>query len=97
MLLGCYHWMCAAAQNPNWNEPAAGMNLLHLLPLSQAMSAVESLLDGIDFKDDAAVILDQALGPLLSTLASDKSSVSCALSSIPSLYNCVPEPASSSA
>lgn len=34
------------------------------------MPAVETLLDGLDFNDDAAVVLDQALGPLLSTLSS---------------------------
>ena len=37
---------------------------------AQAMPAVETLLDGLDFNDDAAVVLDQALGPLLSTLSS---------------------------
>lgn len=36
----------------------------------QAMPAVETLLDGLEFSDDAAVVLDQALGPLLSTLSS---------------------------
>lgn len=36
----------------------------------QAMPAVETLLDGLEFNDDAAVVLDQALGPLLSTLSS---------------------------
>lgn len=34
----------------------------------QAGPAVETLLDGMDFQDDVAVVLDQALGPLLSTL-----------------------------
>lgn len=37
---------------------------------AKAMPAVETLLDGLEFNDDAAVVLDQALGPLLSTLSS---------------------------
>jgi hypothetical protein len=39
------------------------------------MPAVETLLDGLDFNDDAAVVLDQALGPLLSTLSSGSAQV----------------------
>jgi hypothetical protein len=39
------------------------------------MPAVETLLDGLDFNDDAAVVLDQALGPLLSTLSSGSDKV----------------------
>ena len=46
----------------------------------QAMPAVETLLDGLDFNDDAAVVLDQALGPLLSTMSSGSDKVHWAVS-----------------
>lgn len=36
---------------------------------------METLLDRLDFNDDAAVVLDQALGPLLSTLSSGSDKV----------------------
>jgi hypothetical protein len=51
-----------------------------LLVTAQAMPAVETLLDGLDFNDDAAVVLDQALGPLLSTLSSGSDKVCRAVS-----------------
>lgn len=41
---------------------------------------METLLDGLDFNDDAAVVLDQALGPLLSTMSSGSDKVRWAVS-----------------
>ncbi len=42
---------------------------------AQAVPALETLLDGMEHGDDVAVVLDQALAPLLSTLGSGPAEV----------------------